>query len=272
MASRGPDTAIPGPSSSLRCKSWQSGGRAQCRRESRDPDRRGSGRGCRRDRRRSRRRLGAGVAKALLGKTVLPDDLPVRHRRDRAARHSAELRPDERLRHITDDWHRLPMVGVPAEGRRCARGADRHRPGHALAPLPVRGQPPRQRRRDAARCSCRCSNRSGTTTGARRIKGWLDDWWETLEARAKTKAHPVNPQRVVWEMSPRLPENAIVTSDSGSCANWYARDFRVKRGPDGVAIGRARIDGGGCALCDRRQVRASRTGRSSRSSATARCR
>jgi pyruvate dehydrogenase (quinone) len=64
----------------------------------------------------------------------------------------------------------------------------------------------------------------------RRIEGWLADWWKTLEARAKTKAHPVNPQRVVWEMSPRLPENAIVTSDSGSCANWYARDYRVKRG------------------------------------------
>ena len=62
------------------------------------------------------------------------------------------------------------------------------------------------------------------------IEGWMKDWWDTLEARAKTHAHPVNPQRVVWEMSPRLPENAIVTSDSGSCANWYARDYRVKRG------------------------------------------
>jgi pyruvate dehydrogenase (quinone) len=64
----------------------------------------------------------------------------------------------------------------------------------------------------------------------KKIEGWMGDWWETLEARAKTKAHPVNPQRVVWEMSPRLPENVIVTSDSGSCANWYARDYRVKRG------------------------------------------
>jgi pyruvate dehydrogenase (quinone) len=62
------------------------------------------------------------------------------------------------------------------------------------------------------------------------IEEWLTEWWETLEARAKTKAHPVNPQRVVWEMSPRLPEDAIVTSDSGSCANWFARDYRVKRG------------------------------------------
>jgi pyruvate dehydrogenase (quinone) len=43
-------------------------------------------------------------------------------------------------------------------------------------------------------------------------------------------AKPVNPQRVVWELSPRLPDNAIVTSDSGSCANWYARDLKVRRG------------------------------------------
>jgi pyruvate dehydrogenase (quinone) len=63
-----------------------------------------------------------------------------------------------------------------------------------------------------------------------KLEEGLTRWWETLEARAMTAAHPVNPQRVVWEMSPRLPANAIVTSDSGSCANWYARDYRVKRG------------------------------------------
>jgi len=62
------------------------------------------------------------------------------------------------------------------------------------------------------------------------IEKGVRDWWNTLEARAMTAAHPVNPQRVVWEMSPLVPDNAIVTSDSGSCANWYARDFRVKRG------------------------------------------
>jgi pyruvate dehydrogenase (quinone) len=43
-------------------------------------------------------------------------------------------------------------------------------------------------------------------------------------------AKPVNPQRVVWELSSRLPDNAIVTSDSGSCANWYARDLKMRRG------------------------------------------
>src|SRR5207244_9436708 len=66
--------------------------------------------------------------------------------------------------------------------------------------------------------------------GRGEIERGIKERWETLEARAMTAAHPINPQRVVWEMSPRLPDNAIVTSDSGSCANWYARDYRVKRG------------------------------------------
>jgi pyruvate dehydrogenase (quinone) len=51
------------------------------------------------------------------------------------------------------------------------------------------------------------------------------------------EATPVNPQRVVWEMSPRLPSDAIVTSDSGSCANWYARDWKVHAGQRGSLSG-----------------------------------
>ncbi len=56
-------------------------------------------------------------------------------------------------------------------------------------------------------------------TGGRRWKS----------ARMQT-ANPVNPQRVAWELSPRLPDRAIITSDSGSCANWYARDLKMRRG------------------------------------------
>src|SRR5439155_16451906 len=56
------------------------------------------------------------------------------------------------------------------------------------------------------------------------------EWWKTLEDRAGQPAEPVNPQRVTWELSPRLPERAIITSDSGSCANWYARDLKIRRG------------------------------------------
>jgi pyruvate dehydrogenase (quinone) len=43
-------------------------------------------------------------------------------------------------------------------------------------------------------------------------------------------AEPLNPQRVFHELSPRLPDNAIITADSGSVANWYARDLKIRRG------------------------------------------
>jgi len=62
-------------------------------------------------------------------------------------------------------------------------------------------------------------------------------WWKVLEARAMTSADPINPQRVFWELSPRLPENAIVTADSGSVANWYARDLKMRRGMKGSLSG-----------------------------------
>ncbi|MDD2862139.1 MAG: thiamine pyrophosphate-requiring protein [Acidiphilium sp.] len=56
------------------------------------------------------------------------------------------------------------------------------------------------------------------------------EWWKTLEARAMQPAEPLNPQRVFWELSPKLPEKCILTADSGSVANWYARDLKIRRG------------------------------------------
>jgi pyruvate dehydrogenase (quinone) len=55
-------------------------------------------------------------------------------------------------------------------------------------------------------------------------------WWDVLQARAMNEAHPINPQRVFWELSPRLPDACILTCDSGSSAAWYARDLRIRRG------------------------------------------
>ena len=63
-----------------------------------------------------------------------------------------------------------------------------------------------------------------------RIAGWNEDWQETIRDRAMHSASPVNPQRPFFELSPRLPDRAILTSDSGSCANWYARDIKMRRG------------------------------------------
>ncbi|HEX7355467.1 MAG TPA: thiamine pyrophosphate-requiring protein [Mycobacteriales bacterium] len=53
-------------------------------------------------------------------------------------------------------------------------------------------------------------------------------WWKTAERRAMTSADPVNPMRIVHELSLRLPEDAIVASDSGSAANWYARHLKIR--------------------------------------------
>jgi pyruvate dehydrogenase (quinone) len=173
--------------------------------------------------------LGAGVAKALLGKTALPDDLPF----VTGAIGLLGTRPSSDMMNQCDT---LLMVGtgfpwsefLPETGKARAVQVD-------VDPAML-----------SLRYPCEVNLHGGAaetlsallpllrpkadTTWRDQIAGWMEDWWQVLEARAKTEAHPVNPQLVVWDMSPRLPANAIVTSDSGSCANWYARDYRVQRG------------------------------------------
>jgi len=58
------------------------------------------------------------------------------------------------------------------------------------------------------------------------IEDDVADWWQTADRRALTGAEPVNPIRIFSELSERLPSNAMVASDSGSAANWYARHLR----------------------------------------------
>ena len=173
--------------------------------------------------------LGAGVAKALLGKSVLPDDLPF----VTGCIGLLGTRPSSDLMNGCDT---LLMIGtgfpwsefLPKTGAARAVQID-------IDPAMLSLRYP---------CEVNLHGTAKETLGLllpmlkrKTDHSWRDEiecgikeWWETLEARAMTAAHPVNPQRVVWEMSPRLPDNMIVTSDSGSCANWYARDYRVKRG------------------------------------------
>lgn len=53
-------------------------------------------------------------------------------------------------------------------------------------------------------------------------------WWETMDKEAMVATDFVNPLRLFSELSPQLPDNAIVTADSGSAANWYARNLRFR--------------------------------------------
>jgi pyruvate dehydrogenase (quinone) len=174
-------------------------------------------------------KLGAGVAKALLGKAALPDDLPF----VTGCIGLLGTRPSSDMMNECDT---LLIVGsgfpwsefLPKDGAARAVQID-------IDPAMLSLRYPCEvnlhgSAAETLRLLLPMLKRKGDRAWRDKIEQSLEDWWETLENRAKTQAHPVNPQRVVWEMSPHLPDNAIVTSDSGSCANWYARDYRVKRG------------------------------------------
>src|SRR5689334_4540903 len=134
--------------------------------------------------------LGAGVAKALLGRAVVPDDLPF-------VTGSIGLIGTMPSWELMSECDTLLMVGssfpysefLPKEGQ--ARGVQIDIDGRML-----------------------------------NIRYPL----EVSRARAKNPADPINPQLVFWELSPRLPDRCIITSDSGSSADWFARDLKLRRG------------------------------------------
>jgi pyruvate dehydrogenase (quinone) len=173
--------------------------------------------------------LGAGIAKALLGKDVLPDDLP----RVTGAIGLLGTEPSWNLMQQCDT---LLMVGT---GFPWAEFLPKDEKVRAVqididpAMLSLRFPAEVNLHGDAAetlRLLIPKLHRKTDRSWGESIEKGVEAWWRKLEGRAKADADPVNPQRVVWEMSPLLPADAIVTSDSGSCANWYARDFRVQRG------------------------------------------
>jgi pyruvate dehydrogenase (quinone) len=56
----------------------------------------------------------------------------------------------------------------------------------------------------------------------------VEDWWETMAAEAAVDANPVNPMRIFSEFSAQAPGDAMIAADSGSAANWYARQVRMR--------------------------------------------
>jgi pyruvate dehydrogenase (quinone) len=182
------------------------------------------------------KKLGAGVAKALLGKSVLPDDLPF----VTGCIGLLGTRPSSDLMNGCDT---LLMIGTGFPWSEFLPKTDAARAVQIdVDPAMLSLRYPCEvnlhgSAKETLQALLPMLERKKDRSWRDEIENWMKDWWQALEARAKTKAHPVNPQRAVWEMSPRLPENAIVTSDSGSCANWYARDYRVKRGQMGSVSG-----------------------------------
>ena len=181
-------------------------------------------------------KLGAGCAKALLGKDILPDDLPW-------VTGSIGLLGTKPSYDLMMECDTFLMLGsgfpysefLPKQDQ--ARGVQVDiEPGM----LSIRFPHEVNLEGDVALTlnALMPLLQQKTDSGWRDdIAGWKKDWEETLRDRAMVEANPVNPQRVFTELSPRVPDRAILTSDSGSCANWYARDVKMRRGMMGSLSG-----------------------------------
>ena len=97
--------------------------------------------------------------------------------------------------------------------------------------------------------------------GARRSSTTLRDWWRLIEDRALQDADPINPQRVFWELNRHLPDDAIISADSGTSATGSRATLKLKPSHMASLSGNARHDGARRALRDRREVRAPESAR-----------
>jgi len=173
--------------------------------------------------------LGAGIAKALLGKAVLPDDLPF-------VTGPIGLLGSYPSWELMTECDTLLVVGssfpysefLPPEGK--ARGVQIDINGQMLGlryPMEVNlvGDSA-----ETLQNLIPYLERQSDRSWRKRIEASVADWWTVLETRAMNDAHPINPQRVFWELSKRLPEDCILSCDSGTVAVWYARDLKIRRG------------------------------------------
>jgi pyruvate dehydrogenase (quinone) len=180
--------------------------------------------------------LGAGVAKALLGKDVLPDD-------ESYVTGSIGLLGTRPSYEMMTGCDTLLIVGsnfpysqfLPKPG--AARGVQIDLDGKLIGmryPTEVNlvGDSA-----DTLRALIPLLERKTDRSWREKTEKNVDSWWRTMERQAMVDADPVNPMRVVWELSERAPENLIVTADSGSAANWYARHLRMRPGMRGSLSG-----------------------------------
>ena len=171
--------------------------------------------------------LGAGVAKALLGKDVLSDELPW----VTGAIGLLGTRPSYEMMRDCDT---LLTIGssfpysqfLPPYGK--ARGVQID-----IDPTLIGMRYPNEVNLvgDAAatvRALLPLLQRKTDRSWRETIEDNVARWWETMAMEADVSADPINPMRLFAELSPLLPDNAIVTADSGSAANWYARQLKFR--------------------------------------------
>jgi pyruvate dehydrogenase (quinone) len=149
--------------------------------------------------------LGAGIAKALNGIAVVSDELPF-------VTGSIGLLGTKPSSDMMGDCDTLLMVGSNFPFRypmEAALVGDAQETLRALVPRLVRKDERRWRAQ---------------------IESNVAAWRRMLEERANLPAEPLNPMRVFQELSPLLPDGALLTADSGTAANWWARHIVFRDG------------------------------------------
>lgn len=191
--------------------------------------------------------LGAGIAKAWLGKTVVPDDVPF-------CTNTIGLLGTKPSWDLMQGCDTLLVVGssfpyaefYPEPGK--ARGVQIDADGRMLSlryPMEValKGDA-----RDTLRALLPLLVRKTGRAWQQSIIDGMRDWRELTQRRAMDPVPEgrVNPERVLYELSPQLPDSCILTADSGTAANWYARDLDMR--PGMLASGSGNLATMGCAL------------------------
>jgi pyruvate dehydrogenase (quinone) len=188
--------------------------------------------------------LGAGAAKALLGKDVLPDTLPW-------VTGSIGLLGTTASDRLMRGCDTLLTIGsnfpytqfYPALDQARAIQIDRSAAWIGMRypyELNLVGDA-----RTTLQALLPLLHRKADRSWRERVESDVADWWRTAQRRAMTGADPVNPMRVVHELSERLPADAMVSSDSGSAANWYARHLTLRGTARGSLSGNLATMGSG---------------------------
>lgn len=180
--------------------------------------------------------LGAGVAKALLGKDVLPDELPY-------VTGAIGLLGTKPSWDLMSDCDTLLIIGssfpysefLPRPGT--ARGVQIDIDAKMLGirypmEMNLHGDS-----RTTLQALIPLLQRKEDRAWREKIEKSIREWWQVLEARSNISADPINPQKVLWELSSRLPDDCIISADSGSIAFWYARDIKIRAGMKGSLSG-----------------------------------
>jgi pyruvate dehydrogenase (quinone) len=174
-------------------------------------------------------RLGAGVAKALNGRAAVPDDVPF-------VTGSIGLLGSKPTYEMMENCDTLLMVGSSFPYSEWLPKFDQARGVQIdIDPRLIGMRYPMEVNlvgdsAETLRDLIPLLHRKDDRTWRERIEDDVRRWWEILDAQAHEAADPVNPQLLFHELSSRLPDGAILTSDSGSATNWWARHLKLRRG------------------------------------------